>query len=70
MTYLLERARDLKAPVTLTLRVYPEQAVETVALSVRVGDGTLEWRSDPVARGGVEAVVGLAKMMGGEVCAC
>ena len=70
MTYLLERARDLKAPVTLTLRVYPEQAVETVALSVRVGDGTLEWRSDPVARGGVEAGVGLAKMMGVGVFAC
>ena len=70
MTYLLERARDLKAPVTLTLRVYPEQAVETVALSVRVGDGTLEWRSDPVARGSADAVVGLAKMMGVEVFAC
>ena len=70
MIYLLERARDLAQPVTLTLRVYPEQGVESVALSVRVGDGTLEWRSDPVPRGAVESVVGLAKMMGVEVFAC
>jgi hypothetical protein len=70
MTYLLERARDLKKPVTLTVHTYPESGAEVVTLSIHVPDGSLTWRSEISRPGGVERVVAMARMMGVEVFAC
>jgi hypothetical protein len=70
MMLIIEAARKLGRPLTLTVTDYPEQAVKVYRLELTTDDGALTWSSAPTTGDAEGQVASMARLMGVEVFAC